>query len=695
MKKLLSAILALVMMLSVCPMVFAADADGLVDSGIVYEDGMATFDLSTGRGIGKYYWIEAYDNGTTQSYTAHPSGLSTPMYDLSAFSAGNDFTHESYESAKPARVGGEDKEINEQTLQAIRTTFETARKMGVQCIPRFAYEQDGYVGAEPAGIDTILLHIEQLSEILNEYKDIVIAIEGGMIGPWGEMHSSMYAEKEYANAIIGAWIDNLDPSIAVLLRNPTMVVNYAKRLGPALIKDLPLSKDHRAYRIGMYNDGYLGTDADYGTWGSGLTRAQGVKFLKSQGDRAPYGGEMAHTTVEFLAQNNSPIYTDGFIKELYDSHLTYLRNLVSNSTGLQPELERLILDERYDFEGMPDYSEYYGSSLHKFMLDHMGYRFVLRDARLTASVKRGDVFRLTGKVENTGFANLYGKLKSEVLLINEEGEKIYVPVDVDPHAWRSCTTSTYDVSVTIPADAPAGEYTAYLRFSAISGEESNSQTRAGPFANEGVYEQKYNANNLGTFTVEEEVGGVADGYKQVYVDFDDVKDNHWAKDNIRQICISGLMGGMGAGKFAPEGTATRAQLVTILYRMEGSPDMGNLYTPLEDIDGWYEAAITWAYSEGIVNGVSATKFDPNGKLNRETFATMLYRYAQYKKADVSGGEFTAEYSDAAKVSSWALEAMKWANAKGLIGGMTATTLVPQGQATRAQMATILGRYLWN
>jgi hypothetical protein len=128
--------------------------------------------------------------------------------------------------------------------------------------------------------------------------------------------------------------------------------------------------------------------------------------------------------------------------------------------------------------------------------------------------------------------------------------------------------------------------------------------------------------------------------------------------------------------------------------MEGSPDMGGLETPLTDIDGWYKDAITWAYSEEIVNGVSATTFNPNGKLNRETFATMLYRYVKYKGGNLGdANEFTAEYTDAAKVSSWALDAMKWANAKGLIGGMTATTLVPQGQATRAQMATILGRYV--
>ena len=616
------------------------------------------------------------------------------MYDLSAFSSGNDYTQEGMPSVKdnPSRVGGVNLELNDQTLAAIEKTFQTARQKGVMCIPRFAYAWDDHVGTEPDDIEWIITHIKQLSEILNEYKDVVIAIEGGIIGPWGEMHSSKYTEKALANQIVDAWLTNLDESITVLLRNPTLVLNYAGRMGNGLIKDLPLSKDHKAYRIGMYNDGYLGTDGDYGTWGAGLSRKQGVQFLNSQA-HTPYGGEMAHTSVEFLAQHKSPIYEDGFIKELYDSHLCYLRNLTTNSTGLQTELERLILDTRYDFEGMPDYSDYYGLSLQKFMLDHMGYRFVLRDAKLSKEVKRGDVLRLTGKVENTGFGNLLGEVNAEVLLVDKSGKKTYIPVDIDPNEWYSCGTYDYNVTVTIPKDAEAGSYTAYLRFSAVEGAKSNSQSRAVPFANPDVYEQKYSANNIGTFTVSEEIGGAADGYEQVYIDFTDV-DGHWGADAIRSICVAGIMNGMGAGKFNPDGVATRAQFVTILYRMEGSPDVGGLETPLTDIDGWYKEAITWAYSEGIVNGVTATTFDPNGKLNRETFATMLYRYVKNMGAGVDGvkGDLSA-YDDAEKVSPWALDAMLWANAKGFIGGMTATTIVPQGQATRAQTATILTRYL--
>jgi hypothetical protein len=213
-----------------------------------------------------------------------------------------------------------------------------------------------------------------------------------------------------------------------------------------------------------------------------------------------------------------------------------------------------------------------------------------------------------------------------------------------------------------------------------------------------IYDAKIKANLIGSFTVSEEVeAGSDDSIKQVYTKFDDVADGYWGKPYIEKICVSGLMGGMGVGKFDPEGIATRAQLVTILYRMEGSPDVSGVATPLSDISGWYNAAIKWAYSEGIVNGVTPTTFNPNGELTRETFATMLYRYAvEYKGEAMPEGE--ADYSafnDADKISDWAAKGMEWANLKGLIGGMTANTLVPQGKATRAQMATILVRYYDN
>ena len=135
-------------------------------------------------------------------------------------------------------------------------------------------------------------------------------------------------------------------------------------------------------------------------------------------------------------------------------------------------------------------------------------------------------------------------------------------------------------------------------------------------------------------------------------------------------------------------------LATVLWRMEGSPVV-NYALPFEDVssDQWYTEAIRWAASEGIVNGVSDTSYAPDNAITREQMAAILYRYAQYKGYDTAvGGMSLAEYTDADQISSYATTAMQWANENGLITGRTDTTLVPQGTATRAEVATILMRF---
>ena len=454
-------------------------------SDIEYRDGRETFDLQPGMCWGRYYWISANNEGGTGAYTEHPTGLSTPMFDISAFSSGNDYTQEGYRSvaARPERVGGKNIPINDQTLDAIRETLQTAKEKGVLCIMRFSYARDAFSGTEPDDVNWIVKHVEQLAAVVNEYKDIVIAIEAGMMGPWGEMHCSKYIEPEYANIIIGAMLDNYDESIAILCRNPGLIINYAKSRGAEILPNLPLTPDHPAYRLGMYNDGYLGTADDYGTWVA-MTREEGIRFLGSQNDRMPYGGEMAHTKIEFLAEHKSPIYEQGFIKELYDTRLSYLRNIVTNTTGLQKVFEATEFTHETDFEGMPDVSEYYGGTMHKFIYDHMGYRPVLR-----SSCVGGGSFE--GYIENTGFAALPDKLKAELILEGEDGITA-LPLDIDVNDGHYAFTVTAE---------EGGQYRAYIRISAVPFAEANEETRVVRFANPDIFDADLGANYIGTVDI--------------------------------------------------------------------------------------------------------------------------------------------------------------------------------------------------
>ena len=172
--------------------------------------------------------------------------------------------------------------------------------------------------------------------------------------------------------------------------------------------------------------------------------------------------------------------------------------------------------------------------------------------------------------------------------------------------------------------------------------------------------------------------------------FTDVEENVWYHDGIDFMVRNGYMNGVAADTFDVEGSLTRAQLVTILYRIAGEPET-SAAIPFADVaDGqWYTKAIVWAAENGIVKGVNETTFAPNDPITREQIAVILYRYAHEENTE--DGKLTS-FPDAKDISGYALEAMNWAVARGLINGSDGK-LLPQDTATRAQIAVILARYL--
>ena len=175
--------------------------------------------------------------------------------------------------------------------------------------------------------------------------------------------------------------------------------------------------------------------------------------------------------------------------------------------------------------------------------------------------------------------------------------------------------------------------------------------------------------------------------------FTDVPASHWAHDDITYVYENDLMNGTDGSLFSPESTTTRAQVVTVLYRLAGQP-AADWENPFWDVpaSAWFHDAVTWAWENDITGGVSSTHFGAGNAVTREQLAAFLYRYAQDQGYDTSARADLSGYSDAGLVSSYATEALSWANATGLITGTTGTTLSPQGSATRAQVATILSRF---
>ena len=175
--------------------------------------------------------------------------------------------------------------------------------------------------------------------------------------------------------------------------------------------------------------------------------------------------------------------------------------------------------------------------------------------------------------------------------------------------------------------------------------------------------------------------------------FSDVTESDWFYDAVTYAYENGLMDGVGAGLFAPNSETTRAQLVTILHRLAGQPaPSGDSGFSDVETGTWYTDAVAWAAQNGIVNGVSDTQFAPGDDITREQLAVILYRYATYQGYDVSQRADLSGFVDAGTISTYAQEALSWANAQGLVLGFEDDSLRPQGNASRAQIAAVLMRF---
>ena len=174
--------------------------------------------------------------------------------------------------------------------------------------------------------------------------------------------------------------------------------------------------------------------------------------------------------------------------------------------------------------------------------------------------------------------------------------------------------------------------------------------------------------------------------------FVDVAAEDWYGDAVAAVYARGLMTGTAEDTFAPELAATRGMVVSILHRLAGSPTVNAEVFEDVAVDDWYGQAVAWAANEGIASGTSAETFSPNAAVTREQLAALLCNFVAQQGVDTTACSDLSNFDDAAAVSDWAQDAVSWAHAEGLLAGTSATTLSPQGEATRAQLAAMLVRF---
>lgn len=468
-----------------------------VQPAIKYTDSTETIHGNPARGPAPGGWVTFSTNGLPKWRGGN--GYRSSLWELSRFSGGR---VQGKKRPIPARVGGKDIPITPQMKESVKRFLDETRAKGGTLIVRLGYTWSEQTGCEPDDFNILLSHVRDLSRILAQYDDIVVGVEAGVAGPWGEMHSSDYCAPKYMNAILKTYCDNLSARTPLLIRSPSYIKNLASTNAPGVLSLMPFN-DKYLQRIGMYNDGYLGTWWDYGTWAGDFTRERGIQMLKVAGNDKPYGGELAYVTREWIKRNYKLFEPESWniVKEWYDTHLNFLRNLGEHNHTIATLLAKdLTFDAKvYAFDGAPKLDEYTGKPMSKFVLDHMGYRFVLRDARFPARFSRRRKAMISLDIENTGFGKLLLPNQAELLFVAEGAEPIAVPVELNLTSLDGGAKTTAQLTLTPPTNP--GEYELFLRVWCPVKGETTTRLRPIQFANTGMWNKNLKANSFGKVIV--------------------------------------------------------------------------------------------------------------------------------------------------------------------------------------------------
>ncbi len=284
--------------------------------------------------------------------------------------------------------------------------------------------------------------------------------------------------------------------------------------------------------------------------------------------------------------------------------------------------------------------------------------------------------------------------------------KLRVPVEVSTGSHSGLVTVNYDATaLTLEDVATYGELTSLRQeegFVTLGFADLEGLTTAATLTFAAKEDAPNRTDVTYTYLQQEEKTGTAEKPVDIRTEtlelhcpskaFTDLNTNQWYHEGVDYVLEQELMIGMSNTQFAPNGTMTRGQLMTVLHRMAGEPETKG-QSPFADVKAgkYYTEPIAWAFETGIAKGMTATAFAPNAPVTREQMVTFLARYAQLQDVDTASSA-ELDFTDAGSVSDYAQEAMAWAVETGLVQGMGNGKLDPKGPATRAQMATVLMRF---
>ncbi len=410
------------------------------------------------QGFYRHIYVRVTDDGA--SCNRNIVNDSTRLYhlriDISAFSA--------------AVNGNADKLLTQAALDGINDLLLFLKEKDKNAVVRFAYDPsyDGAKDKEPS-LAIILQHIDQVCQILNGYNSTITAIEVGLIGPWGEMHSSVIANAQNISPIVDKFL-TCATAAPVLVRTPKMIYDYLG-ITAADAENYTIGENEKAYRLGLYNDGYLGSDSDLGTY---TDRARDIKFLSGQTNHLPYGGEVVIP--------DSPLHNiETCLPEMHEINLSYLN--IEWNNGVIDKWKNSDYTRACGSDKL-----YYGKSAFDYIQNHMGYRFVLKSSKLSCS-DNFDKLNVELSLQNVGFGNLNKKKNAQLVIIDENGDIAFTKA-VGEFSGGS------KIEYSAELNLEYGKYDVYLRL--LGDEADGNPLYCLQFANDGLWNSTLKANKIGS-----------------------------------------------------------------------------------------------------------------------------------------------------------------------------------------------------
>ena len=365
-----------------------------------------------------------------------------------------------------SKAGGKDANIDSVALQGLKNTLSYLRKYKMSAIIRFSYNVSGatdsngdYRENEPS-ITLITKHIQSLGGAISEYSDVIIGVESGMVGPWGEQHSTALGSSSKSNSgtyhkIVQAWLNSIPEDIGVTVRRPlyfTYWINneYSLSLSVNDLDVFDCSSYKNVNRVGVYNDGYLGSETDWGTF---KNREAEVKFIGKQAVNTLYGGEViVDDDTGGIGEYNCVSYLE---QEAFITHTSYL--------NIDWNYEKVIsVWQGNKYKGI-DQTYYDKTSEFTFVNNRLGYRLLLTDIQMPAKCEVGESLNFSFTFLNKGFANMLRKPIAYLIFKNQTVEESLL-VDIDLSKVKSLEKKTFSLSAIAPQNLKRGEYDVYLHF---------------------------------------------------------------------------------------------------------------------------------------------------------------------------------------------------------------------------------------